>query len=99
MKSGYKESASDKEARKRERRIASANSAQAASEDAAGLTSDLRAIYGLRGMLGTRAPGSTPQATSKPAAGTSALGIPANTPSMLGVPKNLWDLVMAGAPK
>lgn len=98
MKSGYKESKADKAARQRERRIASENAATSASEEAAVLTSDLRAIYGLRGLTGIRGASS---ATASPSAapGTRAPGIPGNADKMLGVPRNLWDLVMTGAPK
>jgi hypothetical protein len=95
MKSGYRESEKDKDARKRERQIARTNAATAASEEAADLTSDLRAIYGLRGMTGTRTGGSTPR---QPGA-TSVLGLPGNTPDAAGIPRNLWDMLMAGAPK
>jgi hypothetical protein len=100
MKSGYKESKADKAARERERRIASETAAVAASDEAAGLTSDLRAIYGLRGMTGARGSLTTPtKAKATAAPWTRALGIPGNSPAMLGVPRNLWDMVMTGAPK
>jgi hypothetical protein len=98
MQSGYKESKSDKEARQRERRIASANAAVAASEEAANLTSDLRAIYGMRGLTGVRGASLQP-AKPTSASGTNAMGIPGNANTMVGVPRNLWDMVMAGAPK
>lgn len=98
MKSGYKESKADKAARQRERRIASENAATAASEEAASLTSDLRAIYGLRGLTGVR--GASPATASPTAApGTRLLGIPGNAPQMLGIPRNIWDYALRGGPK
>jgi hypothetical protein len=92
--SGYKESAADKAARQRERRIASANAADAASEEAAGLTSDLRAIYGMRGMLGQRAPGT---ATAAKPASTVKMGFAGNT--IAPTPATIWNILAAGKMK
>lgn len=45
------ESEEDKKARLRERRITEVNRTQQAEKTASGLTTDLRAIYGLRNMF------------------------------------------------
>ena len=47
---GPKENPKDKAARRREQRIAKLERRSSAEEQASGLTSDLRAVYGLMGM-------------------------------------------------
>ncbi len=95
MKSGYKESKADKAARQRERRIASENAATAASEEAAGLTSDLRAIYGLRGMTGLRTSG--PTASPGSSAPLVKMGFAGSTINPTRA--NIWSILTAGALK
>lgn len=58
-----KESKADRDARRRERRLSEIDQQKSAQEQAAGITTDLRAIYGLRGiplMMGS-APVSKPK--------------------------------------
>jgi hypothetical protein len=45
------ESKEDKQARKRERRITDLARNETAQDTASGLTSDLRAVYGMKGMV------------------------------------------------
>lgn len=45
-----KESREDRDARRRERRLSEIDQTQAAQEQASNLTTELRAIYGLRGI-------------------------------------------------
>lgn len=61
-----KESREDRDARRRERRLSEIDQTKSAQEQAAGLTTDLRAIYGLRGipmMMGSAPATSKPRAT------------------------------------
>ena len=51
---GPSEDPQDKAARLRERRISELERMRASQENAAGLTSDIRAIYGLRGVTGAK---------------------------------------------
>ncbi len=90
--SGYKESAADKEMRRRERRMASRSAAQAAQEDAAGLTSDLRAVYGMRGLTGTRT--GSPMSPSTPA---STGGYTSRSGFFKGSKVSVFDLLQTGA--
>lgn len=46
-----RENKEDRKARLRERRLSEIDRTQSAEQQAAGLTTDLRAIYGLRGMM------------------------------------------------
>jgi hypothetical protein len=48
---GGGESKEDKQARKRERRITDLARNETAQDTASGLTSDLRAVYGMKGMV------------------------------------------------
>lgn len=47
---GPRENPADKQARQRERRLSSMERSRATQDNAAGLTSDLRAVYGLRNI-------------------------------------------------
>lgn len=109
MKTKYvsTESATDRAARERERALASENAAQAATNDAAGLTSDLRAIYGMRGLTGARWQGAS--STAKPASapmttqtfagtgiGPGALASPQAFGQMVGAPTKATNMVFAG---
>lgn len=110
MKTKYvsTESATDRAARERERALASENAAQAATNDAAGLTSDLRAIYGMRGLTGARwqAPAPVKQPTSagplttQTFAGTGigpgALASPQAFGHMVGALTKATNMVFAG---
>jgi hypothetical protein len=51
---GYKEDPADKEARLRERRITDVDRQKSAEQNADGLTSDIRAIYGMKGLKPVR---------------------------------------------
>lgn len=67
-----KESSADKAARYRERRITSIERQKTTEESAAALTTDLRAVYGMKGLTGlggtvaqpTRTPNQTTQMIS-----------------------------------
>jgi len=50
MGGGYKEDPKDKKARLRERRITDVGRQKSAEKQASGLTSDIRAIYGMKGL-------------------------------------------------
>lgn len=51
MGGGYKEDPKDKAARMRERRITDIERQKTAEQQASGLTSDIRAIYGMKGLV------------------------------------------------
>lgn len=67
-----KEDPNDKAARERERRLAELDQNAAAQQDAGGLTTDLRSVYGLRSLSlfgtgpGAPKPVSTPKPNPKP---------------------------------
>lgn len=51
MGGGYKEDPADKAARFRERRITNLARNEAAQDTASGLSSDIRAVYGMKGLI------------------------------------------------
>jgi len=51
MGGGYKEDPADKAARRRERRITDIARQKSSEEMASGLTSDIRAVYGMKGLV------------------------------------------------
>lgn len=72
------EDPADKEARERERAIAQQERRSVTQDGAAGLTSDLRAIYGLRGYRGSlfRQPAPAPAAAPKAVTPSAPAGSP-----------------------
>ena len=76
---GYKEDPADKEARLRERRITDVDRQKSAEQNADGLTSDIRAIYGMKGLKPVRglAPpvAVTPIASMFNASGVTSTGL------------------------
>lgn len=66
MGGGYEEDPADKKARLRERRITDVERQKSAQDMASGLTSDIRAVYGMKGLIPVSGKATAPKKSSTP---------------------------------